>query len=193
MLIWAIFNPGKEDIREDNILVVSGKMSYHANVSMVLYLVTDIMPKVWQHRADIKLWIVGKDPTKEISALGENPNILVTGTVSDIRPYLEKATAAVVPLTYGAGIQFKVLESMACETPVVASHIAVTSLETSGGEDILVADNPETFANHILKLVDDPQLQRKIGRAGRGYVEKYHSWTSIAAKLKGVYDAIIEN
>lgn len=187
------FKPNLEVNREENVLVVSGKMSYHANVSMVLYLVTDIMPNVWKHRADIKLWIVGKDPTKEIIALGENPNITVTGTVSDIRPFLQKATAAVVPLTYGAGVQFKVLESMACETPVVASQIAVMSLDTADGENILVADNPEGFANHILQLANQPNLQRKIGQAGRQYVEQYHSWTSIAAKLQGVYDAIVED
>jgi sugar transferase (PEP-CTERM/EpsH1 system associated) len=188
----SYFKPHKETTREINTLVVSGKMSYHANISMVSYLVKEIMPKVWQQRADTKLWIVGKDPTDNILALGNNPNIVVTGTVDDIRPYLQKATIAVVPLTYGAGIQFKLLESMACGTPVVASKIAVSSLNTVDGQDVLVADNTDDFAKHIIHLSEDTKLRENLGLAGRQYVEKNHNWTDLAAKLEGVYhNAII--
>ena len=187
------FKPDTSVKRETNSLVVSGKMSYHANVSMVLYLFTEIIPKVWKHQADIKLWIVGKDPTGEIIALGNYPNIVVTGTVDDIRPYLQKATVAVAPLTYGAGIQNKVLESMACATPVIASKLAVSSLSMKEGKEILVADNPDDFAKHIIRLLDDAQLRKEIGRAGRRYVETYHNWNDLAMNLEGVYDAIVKN
>jgi glycosyltransferase involved in cell wall biosynthesis len=136
---------------------------------------------------------VGKDPTSEITALGNHPNITVTGTVDDIRPYLQKAAIAVSPLTYGAGVQNKVLESMACATPVVASKLAVSSLAASNGREVVVAEGPEDYARKIVELLDDQQMQRRVGHAGRYYVEKNHSWTSIAEKLEGVYYAIIKD
>jgi glycosyltransferase involved in cell wall biosynthesis len=187
------FTPGLDAERAKQTLVVSGKMSYHANVSMVLYLVSEIMPKVWKNRAETELWIVGKDPTGEIIALGKHKNIVVTGTVDDIRPYLQKATVAVSPLTYGAGVQNKVLESMACATPVVASPLAVSSLDIQDGHDVLVAEKPDDFARQILQLLGDEQLRKRVGKAGRLYVEKYHNWGNLAAELEGVYDAIIKD
>ena len=101
------FHPDKTVARQAETLVVSGKMSYHANVSMVKYLVENIMPIIWERKPGVKLWIVGKNPTKEIRDLAENSAITITGTVEDIRPYLQSATVAVAPITYGAGIQNK--------------------------------------------------------------------------------------
>src|SRR5690606_24439020 len=76
------FSPDPSVERDPATMVISGKMSYHANVTMTLHLVRDIMPTVWQQRPETRLLIVGKDPTREIQALAENPNITVTGTVA---------------------------------------------------------------------------------------------------------------
>jgi sugar transferase (PEP-CTERM/EpsH1 system associated) len=179
-------------IRRKATLVISGKMSYHANVAMVLYLTKDILPIVWSQKPEVELWIVGKDPPESIMKLGENPAIKVTGTVDDIRPYLQKATLAVAPITYGAGIQNKVLEAMACETPVVTTPKAVSALSTCPGRDLLVADEPQQFAQAVLELLDDPEKQKALGYAGRQYVELNHNWAVIASKLADVYREVIE-
>jgi glycosyltransferase involved in cell wall biosynthesis len=105
------FQPDNKVQRDKSTVVVSGIMSYHANITMSLHLVQNIMPHVWAKKSDVKLWIVGKDPAREIQALSQHPNVTVTGTVADIRPHLQRATAAVAPVTYGAGIQNKVLEA----------------------------------------------------------------------------------
>jgi glycosyltransferase involved in cell wall biosynthesis len=186
------FTPDPKAGREPATLVVSGKMSYHANVSMVLYLVQDIMPKVWERLPQTKLWIVGKDPSREIMALAGNPNITVTGTVEDIRPYLQKATLCVAPLTYGAGIQNKVLEGMACGAPVVATPQAVSALGTLQDRDVLVASDPGEFADKIVTLVESINLQKAVGESGRRYVEIHHDWGGITAKLEGVYHDTIQ-
>jgi glycosyltransferase involved in cell wall biosynthesis len=136
------------------------------------------------------LWIVGKDPPKEILALAGNPAVTVTGTVADIRPYLQQASAAVAPLTYGAGIQNKVLEAMASATPVVVSPLAVAALAAQAGQDILVAKDSEDFAQGVLNLLSNPAYRRQVGEAGRRYVETYHQWDAIAGQLEGVYDEV---
>lgn len=168
-------------------LVISGKMSYHANVTMTLNLVQNIMPLVWERRPDVKLTVVGKDPPNEIRALAQNPAIHVTGTVKELQLYLQRATIAVVPITYGVGIQNKVLEAMACATPVVSSPQAVSSLEIRAGKDLLVAPDAPAFAAAILELLQDPQRREVVGQAGRGYVEVHHRWSNIAAQLETIY------
>ncbi|MFZ0547952.1 MAG: glycosyltransferase [Candidatus Promineifilaceae bacterium] len=181
------FCPRPTANREPDTLVFSGKMSYHANVTMALYLAQEIMPRVWKQRPTVKLNIVGKAPPKQITALAQRPGINVTGLVPDIRPYLQGAAAAVVPLVYGAGVQFKILEAMACATPVVTTPQAVAPLSAEPGRDLLSAKDPEDFAQAILTLLSDPQMQQKIGANGRAYIEAHHNWTTITAQLTDIY------
>jgi glycosyltransferase involved in cell wall biosynthesis len=181
------FHPNPDGQREDETLVFSGKMSYHANISMVKYLVSEIMPRVWAKRPQVKLVIVGKDPTPEIRAFGTDPRIVVTGTVDDIRPFLWKATAAVVPLVYGAGIQNKVLEAMACETPVITTSKTLSSLHVTSGKDILVADSADEFSQTILTMLDNQVLRSKVGVGGGEYVREHHSWVAMAKQILGYY------
>jgi glycosyltransferase involved in cell wall biosynthesis len=181
------FHPNPNVQRDGMTLVFSGKMSYHANISMVKHLVLEIMPKVWRKYPDVRLLIVGKDPTADIRAFELDPRITVTGTVDDIRPFLWRASVAVVPLVYGAGIQNKILEAMACGIPVVTTSKTLSSLYAIPGVDLQVADGAEHFSDSILKLLEDPKLQFKVGLAGAEYVKHYHSWKGMAEKLLAYY------
>jgi polysaccharide biosynthesis protein PslH len=181
------FSPDCSVVREPDSLVISGKMSYHANITMTLHLVEKIMPLIWKKRPQVKVYIVGKDPSKEVITLGNDRRITVTGTVGDIRPYLRKASISVTPIMYGAGIQNKVLEAMACATPVVSTSKAISALSTQPGRDLISADGPEDFAAAVLGLLDNAELRREIGEAGRRYVETNHRWDNIVEKLVEVY------
>ncbi|MEZ4867736.1 MAG: glycosyltransferase [Caldilineaceae bacterium] len=185
----------RDTCREPAMVVFSGKMSYHANVTAALYLVEEIMPIVWAQQPEVQVYIVGKDPTPEIRGLAARaginsgkPRVVVTGAVADIRPYLHKATLAVAPILYGAGIQNKVLEAMACGAPVVASPQATTALATQAGCELLVAQDASSFAQAILALLADPAHRADLGHAGRAFVERYHSWNVMATQLETIYD-----
>ena len=186
------FTPPTEE-RDRNTIVFSGKMSYHANERAVLHLVRDIMPRVWSARPSTRLIVVGKDPsaTLQRTLAATSPQITVTGTVPDLRPYLRHAAVAAVPLVYGVGCQNKVLESMACGTPVVATPRAVSALRTRPGRDVLVAEDPAAFANALLNLLGNLQYQREVGLAGRRYVEEQHRWDQIVHRLEGVYGEVL--
>ena len=181
------FHPNAEFQRETETIVFSGKMSYHANISMAKYLVAEIMPRIWQRRPNTRLYIVGKDPSSDIKALGINPLITVTGTVDDIRPFLWRATVAVVPLLYGAGIQNKILEAMATSTPVVTTLNALTALQVQVGTELLAVNNADEFSQAVLQLLEDRSLQSKIGNAGASYVGNHHNWLAIASHLVEIY------
>ena len=181
------FCPNPTVQRKPETIVFSGKMSYHANISMVKYLVAEIMPRVWKIRPGAQLIIVGKDPSPEIKELGRNPLITVTGTVDDIRPFLWQATVSVVPLLYGAGIQNKILEAMATATPVITTLRTLSALEARSGLDIVVADTAENFALEIVRLMSNPEQRSTLGLSGLAYVQRNHNWKNIAASLVDVY------
>jgi len=100
---------------------------------------------------------------------------------------LQRASIAVAPLAYGAGIQNKILEAMACETPVIASSTALNALSALPGQDLLAADDIETFANITIDLLSNPSKMNEIGKAGRLFVENYHSWQKAAENLSDIY------
>jgi polysaccharide biosynthesis protein PslH len=181
------FSPDPSFDREPDTLVLSGKMSYHANVTMAIHLVEKIMPLIWEKRPGVKVYIVGKDPAKEIKTMGKDTRVLVTGTVDDIRPYLRRASISVTPILYGAGIQNKVLEAMACATPVVSTPQAVSALSLKTGQDVITAQDPRDFAQAVLCLLDNPSLQGNVGEAGRRYVESNHRWGKIVEDLVDLY------
>ncbi len=177
--------------RDPATLILTGKMSYHANVAAALYLVREIMPLIWARQPDVKLHIVGKDPAKEIRAVGSDPRVTVTGYVPDMRPYLAQATVAVCPVLYSAGIQNKVLEAMAMGTPVVATPQSCAALEVVHGENVLIAGEPEAFAQRVLELLDDEGVRETMGRNGRRYVEEHHDWRDVTQRLEEVYQEVI--
>jgi glycosyltransferase involved in cell wall biosynthesis len=181
------FHPSIDFQREPETIVFSGKMSYHANIAMAKYLVAEIMPRIWKRRPNTRLYIVGKDPSPEIKGLEKNPLITVTGTVDDIRPFLWRATVAVVPLLYGAGIQNKILEAMATSTPVVTTFNALTALHVQVGTELFAVNNAEEFSQAVLQLLEDQNLQSKMGKAGAAYVGNHHNWMAIASQLVEIY------
>ena len=181
------FHPNLDVTPKPDTLVFSGKLSYHANIAMVSHLVHEIMPYVWQKRPRVRLIIAGKDPSRSVIEFAKNPLIEVTGTVEDIRPYLWMATVAVVPLVYGAGIQNKILEAMACGTPVVTNSSALAALHVIPDRDILVGDDANSFAAKILRLLESQDARAEVGGAGERYVRKNHDWRLITEGLIQIY------
>jgi glycosyltransferase involved in cell wall biosynthesis len=183
------FSPPKRNARVPNSIVLSGKMSYHANHSMVDHFLDRILPLIRAEVPDVQIWIVGKDPARSVRERGRQSGIKVTGEVPYIEQYLRTASLAAAPILYGVGIQNKVLEAMACATPVIASSQAVSALEAVPGRDVLIGDQPAEFARAAVELLRSPEKREALGGAGRQFVERRHSWAMVAKALEGIYDA----
>jgi len=179
-----------------NTIVYSGKMSYHANVTAALYLAQEIMPLVWQGNPSAKLVIAGSRPPAAIQSLSSDPRITVTGYVEDLRQPLRQATLAVAPLLYGAGIQNKVLEAMACGTPVIATSQAVSALAIEAGRDCLVVDSAQSLAEAILQVLGNSaaqtNLRAQLSVHGRQFVERHHDWHTLVAQLEQHYTGLCQ-
>jgi len=178
--------------RAPETLVFSGKMSFHANVAGALHLVKDIMPLIWQKRPGVRLIIAGSNPPASVRRLARDERIEVTGYVSDMRPYVERAQVAVCPLPYAVGIQNKILEAMALGTPVVASSHAAGGLVTTADQQILIADQPADFAASVLRLLDDAAQWTRLSQNGLNYIATYHNWTQIERQLTEIYRNVLD-
>lgn len=183
--------------RNPESIVMTGKMSYHANAAAAHYLVEQVMPLVWRERPGVRLEIVGKNPPRRVRDLGyfasngagpaKRGGVTVTGETPDLRPHLWRAAVAVAPIVYGAGVQNKVLEAMAASTPVVTTPIAARALDAVADRELCVGGDAAGFAAQILRLLGDSGAREEIGAAGRRYVEREHRWERSAEALESIY------
>jgi len=176
------------DVRKDpERLVFSGYIGALPNADAALYLCTEIMPRIWARRPSVKLDIVGADPPDKLRHRASNGKITVTGFVTDMVSCLNAASVAVAPLRCSTGLQNKVLEAFACGLPVVATPLANAGIGARPGHEILEADDPDTFADHVLRLLADEHLRARLARAGQTLVAEQWSWSRHVGKLEACY------
>jgi glycosyltransferase involved in cell wall biosynthesis len=180
-----------DEPRQADAIAFVGKMSYHANATAARHFAQEIFPLVRARRPGATFYIVGSDPPAEIRALAGLPGIVVTGHVPDVRPYVARARVAVAPMIVKVGVQNKILEAMAASRPVVTTSAGAEGLDARPGRDLLVADDPASFAAEVLRVLEDDGLAERLGEAGRRFVEQHHSWGAAADQLVRVYEEAI--
>jgi glycosyltransferase involved in cell wall biosynthesis len=146
------------------------------------------MPQLWRRLPEIKLLLVGNNPADWMRALDDD-RIEVTGRVSDVQPYLARATAFVCPLRIGAGMKNKVLEALAIGIPLVATPLSIDGIAARHGHSVIVAEVSE-FADAVLALLDDETLRLQLSQRGRELVESEYTWERAASRYEGLFDAI---
>jgi sugar transferase (PEP-CTERM/EpsH1 system associated) len=157
-------------------IVFTGAMDYFPNIDAVRYFCSEIFPLVRKIIPEVIFYIVGRNPTRQVKALGRLPNIIVTGSVSDVRPYLLKGCVSVAPFRIARGIQNKVLEAMSIGLPVVGTSNAFQGIKATESNGIRIVDKPEAFAEEIIALMSDPGLRHHCSLEARSYVRQYHQW-----------------
>ena len=173
-------------------VVFTGAMDYPPNVDAALVLIREILPIVRRRRPGTHLSIVGRDPVaairREASSL-----VSVTGTVPDVRPYLEAAAVFAAPLRFGVGMQNKILEAMAMEVPVVTTRLVAQGITSSGpSAPIAVARSADEAAACIVDFLDRAGGGSPPDTAARAYVEGHFQWSRSAAELESTLVRAVE-
>jgi glycosyltransferase involved in cell wall biosynthesis len=182
--------PFVRDGREPRVVVCSGNMGYFPNRDGVTWFARSILPLIRRALPDTRFLVVGARPARAIRRLARaDPRLTVSGFVERVHPHLAQAGLAVAPIRTGSGQQLKVLEALASGTPVVATSLAVSGLDASHDEHLLVADAPESFAHHAVRLLTDPGLAHRLALNGRRLVEERYTWERSVAELENVYRA----
>ncbi|WP_425257360.1 TIGR03087 family PEP-CTERM/XrtA system glycosyltransferase [Rubrivivax sp. RP6-9] len=163
-------------------LVFIGTMDYWPNVDAVMWLVQEMLPRLRQRWPALRLTIVGRNPAPAVQRLAGDA-VRITGTVPDVRPYVQHARAVAAPVRLARGIQNKVLEAMAMGRPVVATSRCVQAIDAQVNEHLLAADNADAFVRELGDLLDFPARAEHIGQAARERVVARYGWT---ARLRGL-------
>lgn len=179
------FRPDGDEY-ENGLVVLSGNFAYAPNVEAAVWFVRSIWPQISSAKPEARLRLMGANPAGAVRALAGS-GAEVAGFVEDMAIELRRAHVAVAPLLSGAGAQTKVLEAMACGTPVVATSLANAAIGAEHGRDLLLADEPEAFASEVLRVIDDRTLRGNLSSAGNVYVDEQFSMTALESRILGVY------
>jgi glycosyltransferase involved in cell wall biosynthesis len=178
---------------EERCIVFIGNYLHYPNVDAVLYFHQEIWPQIKSRMPEVKFYIVGQGPPQEIQNLDQEKNIIVTGKVDDVRPYLKKARIFICPVRLGGGFRGKILEAMAIGRPIVTTSLGAEGIPASHRENIILADQPEEFAKGTLDLMNDDKLFEKIRVQGRKLVEEKYSWAKGVEVMEGILEKMIKN
>jgi glycosyltransferase involved in cell wall biosynthesis len=187
LLVATLAVPQRTEIRVSatarEILFV-GKVGTLPNLDACDFFISECLPKIRAQRSDLVFRIVGPVEPEVARRLGEGrSDVIVTGAVPDLKPYIETAFCGVAPMRKGAGIQTKILDYMSYGLPCVTTPVGYEGLRAKVGEEVLVAKDADAIAASVLRLLEQPDLARAIGSSGREYLAHYHSWNVSLAPL----------
>ena len=175
-------DPGSDNDGAHLPIIFTGAMDYWPNIDAVTWFARDVMPLLLQRWPGTRFHIVGRNPGSAVKTLASE-HVKVTGTVPDVRPYLQHAAVVVAPLRLARGIQNKVLEAMAMGRPVVASETCAHAIVAQVGSELFTAETPADFVRQIDVLLSDPDRARRVGRAGRQCVLQRYSWEANLSRI----------
>lgn len=168
---------------EADTLIYPGAMTYRANYDAAAWFSGSILPLIVARRPNVRFKITGSTNGVDLSAFPQTPQVHFTGYLDDIRPEIARSWVCVVPLRQGGGTRLKILEAMALGTPVVSTSKGAEGLEVTPGHDILIADEPEAFAQAVLRLLENPSLRVSLAEAGRRLVQSRYDWQKVGDAL----------
>lgn len=184
------FTPRENSQCEPATLLFFGAIDYYPNTDAVLHFLDEVMPRLVARNPRIKLCIVGRRPPESVLARRAS-NVEIAGAVDDVRPWIEQATAVVVPLRIGGGTRLKILEAMAMGKAIVSTTLGAEGIDAIHGRDLLLADGPESFAAHVTKAIDEPELAMRLGRAARRLVVEKYGWQASVDRLSEFHGELL--
>lgn len=175
---------------EPTTIAFFGANHYYPNSDAIAYFIEEIWPLVRQRQPRVKFRIIGYSPESLYRYASDD--ISLTGPVDDIRTELARASIIVVPLRFGGGTRFKIVEAMAMGKAVVSTTIGAEGLAVTHQRDILLADQPDQFAAQLNRLLDHPQEIEQLGNAARQLVERRYDWSTAVDNLERFFDTLTQ-
>jgi glycosyltransferase involved in cell wall biosynthesis len=176
------FRPTGRVERRAHEIVFTGSMDWLPNEDAILWFAEAVLPLVRRRVPDATLTVVGRNPTPRVLALAGRGDgaVTVTGSVPDVRPYLERAAAFTVPIRIGGGTRLKIFEAMAMGKPVVSTAIGAEGLPVAHGETALLADEPQAMADALVSVLNDPESAAALGRRAAEWVRAEFGWARVS-------------
>lgn len=186
--IHEVHGPGKAFEDRDGLLFV-GNLAHRPNSDAVHYFMREIYPLVEQHLPNVKLYIVGDNVTDLSQYASES--VCLTGYVPDIDDYWQGCRVLVAPIRFGAGVKGKIGEAISYGLPVVTTSIGAESFGFTPDVDVMIADEPASFAESVVRLYSHKELWEKLAENGRRHIEKYFTPEVIAETINNSIKEVI--
>ncbi|WP_287154941.1 glycosyltransferase [Candidatus Solincola tengchongensis] len=181
------------ECEKEEAVMFLGNYPHDPNRDAVLYFHQRMWPRIRREVPSARFYVVGKDPTPDLLELArEDPSVVVTGTVEDVRPYFERSKVFVNPVRIGGGFRGKLLEAMAMGLPIVTTSLGAEGVEAEDGRDMVIADDPEEFAAAVIRLLRDDELCCRLGDSARRLAEERFSWEKGVERLERVLLDLVE-
>ena len=184
------FKPQEQEKQYD--LVFTGNMSYPPNVNAVEYLSNEIMPLVWKTLPETTLYIAGASPDPKVKKAASQ-HIIISGWLDDIRTAYAQSRIFIAPMRIGTGLQNKLLEAMSMHLPAITSPLANASLGAQANEEILVGNNAEEMAQHIIALLTDKEKAERLAQAGYDFTNRVYDWGKATEILENAMASTLNN
>lgn len=173
-----------DPLQGDGILFVGG-MHWPPNADGILWFSQEILPAIWRERPGAPLLAVGKEPPAALSQMGER--VIAPGYVDDPEPFWQRGRLFVVPLRAGGGMRVKIIDAWTRGLPVVSTTVGAEGIAVRDGENILLADTAEAFAEAVIRVLGDDELAARLAANGRQTVLADYDWRSVYRAWDGVY------
>lgn len=171
-------------------LVFTGSMDWFPNEGAIHFFVAQVLPFI-RRELDVTFWVVGRNPSESVLRLArDHPDVRVTGTVDDVRPFIDRAGVYVVPLRIGGGTRIKIFEAMSMAKAVVSTTVGAEGLPVTNRLNIVLEDEPERFAQKVVELLKNPGERRQIGHAARALVVERYTWDVAARRFAEICEAV---
>lgn len=179
----ADYAPVAED--DGKTVLYVGAMDWYPNQDAVEFFASEIFPRLRKIDPKVQFVVVGRNPSEKLRRrFAAVKGIRFTGAVPDVRPEIAKAAICVVPLRIGSGTRLKILEAGAMGKAIVSTRLGAEGLEFVDGEEILLADAPQDFAQVVADLLDDAPRRRVMGLAARRRVQEQYSLPVLRTTLR---------
>ena len=171
-------------------IMTLGSLNYPPNLDGIRWFMRDIFPLIQQRVSDVTLTVIGKNPPPEFHQMAAQSEgaIVVTGFVEELKPYMEAAAMMVVPVRAGSGMRVRLLEAFSCAMPTVTTTIGMEGIAAEAGKEILLGDDPQSFADASVRLLQDTALQESLARNGRLLAENRYDWRAVLQQMDAVYN-----
>jgi glycosyltransferase involved in cell wall biosynthesis len=172
-------------------MVFTGLFTHLPNSDGIIHFLDNIFPMIREMEPQARLYVVGKSPTRALRARASE-NVIVTGFVEDVRPYMARAQVFVIPLLAGGGIRGKALEAMAMKRPIVTTTIGVEGIDLRHEHSALFADTPDAFAKAVVRLLRDPALRQRLAGNAFATAQRSYNWEAKGRELDGLLRSVVE-
>ena len=170
-------------------IVFCGGMNWLPNMDAVLYFLSEVFPLIRDRLPGATFTIAGRSPDAEVLKAAKGiAGVSVTGTVEDVRPYLWGSKISIVPIRIGGGTRLKIYECMAAGVPVVSTTVGAEGLRYRDGEDLILADDPSSFAAACIRLLTEDAVRHTIARNALERAQRECSWEAVTHEFEAILE-----